>query len=473
MKIAFFQREWFENIGIMTLAAVLQQAGHEVEIFIFSAEKFFWDSVKSYNPHLACFSCTTGEHLWALETAKRLKEQLPVFILLGGHHPTFFPDIVNNPQVDAICRGEGEYALLELAQALEQKHSPQHIANLWIKDNGHLIKNDLRPLVENLDELPLPLRSIYDKYPGLQHKTTKHFMASRGCPCNCSFCYAQGLRALYRGKGSFVRYRSPNHVIDEIKYAQKKYPLRTVYFEDDIFIFHKKWLFDLLDQYKKEIGLPFICNVWANGVTDEICYHLKQAGCCRVSMGLETGNEKLRKDILLKNTSNEQIITAAKHIHNHGIALLTNSMIGLPGETIEQAFETVKLNTLIKTDYPWCSIMQPYPETLIEKIAVDKGLLAKGHDTSFATSFFKSSPLSQKNMRQLISLQKIFFLAVKFPGLEKLFRFLIKLPLTPLYDVIFLITFAHRHRVSNKLTLKEMFIFCCHNFSLYKQSPPT
>jgi len=470
MRIAFLQREWFENIGIMTLAAVLQAAGHKVEVFIGSAEPDLPSAIKRFNPGLVCFSCTTGEHIWALATAKRLKEELHIFTVFGGYHPTFFPQIINEYGVDAVCRGEGEWALRELADKLETGQSVEKIPNLWIKGHGGVIRNELRPLIEDLDSLPMPLRRIYDKYPHLQNNTTKHFIASRGCPCHCSYCYANALRLLYRDKGTFVRFCSPGHIIQEIRLTKEQYPLKTVFLDDDILTYKKPWLHEFLNLYQTEIGIPFICNVWAAWLDEDTCRRLAKAGCYRVSMGVETGDENLRRQVLKKNITNEQIITAAENLHRYGIRLLTNNMIGLPGETVEQALETIRLNIRIKTEYPWCSILQPYPGTEIEETARQAGVLKAHDEQAFSSTFFKDSLLDQKNMPQLVRLHKFFLVAVKFPFLLPLIKKLIEYPLNPLYDMIFLLTFAHRYRFANRLSLKEINSFCFRNIGLYRKS---
>jgi len=470
MRVAFLQREWFENIGIMTLAAVLDTAGHEVEVFIGSAEADIPAAIKRFDPGLACFSCTTGEHVWALNTAARVKEKNNIFTVFGGFHPTFFPQIIDEPSVDAVCRGEGEAALRELADNLQAGKPIDNIRNLWVNAHGQIIRNELRPLIEDLDALPLPARRIYDKYPRLQNSPTKHFIASRGCPCNCSYCYAHALRELYRNKGPFVRFRSPQHIVSEIRQTKNKYPLKTVFLDDDILTFHKPWLYEFLELYKKEIEIPFICNVWAAWLDEETCRRLAEADCFRVSMGVETGDEELRRLVLRKNINNAQIITAAEHLHRYGIRILTNNMLGLPNESIDQALQTIKLNIKIRAEYPWCSILQPYPGTEIEKTARAAGLLKKNEDLLFSSTFFKDSPLIQENMPQLIRLQKFFFLGVRFPFLLPLIQFLVKLPLNPVYDLIFLLSFTHRYRVANGLSLREIVEFCLRNINLYRKS---
>ena len=139
----------------------------------------------------------------------------------------------------------------------------------------------------------------------------------------------------------------------------------------------------------------------------------------------------------------------------------------LPGETVEQTVKTIRLNIKIGTEFLWCSILQPYPNTEIEKYAIEKGFLEARDHRSFSPTFFKDSPLKQKNINELVNLQKFFYLAIKMPVTIPLIRVLIKLPLRPLYELVFLLTFALRYKTANRLTLFEIIQFGLRNLPLY------
>lgn len=132
-------------------------------------------------------------------------------------------------------QGEGEYALLEVANRFDEKKDLSTIENLWVKKKDRIFRNDVRPLIVNLDELPFPDRNLYvKKYPFLR-KSQKVFMVGRGCPFSCAYCFNHAFKKLYHNKGSFVRYRSPDYIIAEIKEVKAQSPFRTVYFQDDTF----------------------------------------------------------------------------------------------------------------------------------------------------------------------------------------------------------------------------------------------
>jgi radical SAM superfamily enzyme YgiQ (UPF0313 family) len=376
--------------------------------------------------------------------------------VFGGPHPTFFPEIVEEAGVDVVCIGEGETALLELANAVDSKSEINQISNCWIKQGDRIIKNDIKPLIENLNSLPFPDRSIYyHKYP-IMNRSQKIFIAGRGCPYACTYCFNESLQKLYSGKGKYVRLRSVDNVISEIEGTCKAYKTRTVYMADDTFIINKSWLFDFLDKYQRKIGLPFICLVRADLITEEIVKKLKAANCYSVFFGIESGDEDLRKTVLNKKITDQQIVETAALLKKYRIKFRTYNMLGLPGETIEQAFKTVDLNTKIKTDYPWCSILQPYPKTAIREYAEKHGMLSDVDSSKFTKYFFKKSTLKPPNEKQLANLQKLFYWTVKFPFLKSAIKVLIKLPSNLAFDAFFLIGYAISYYKSERLRFIEV-----------------
>lgn len=266
-RIAFIQNLVYEYLGTMYLSSLLKKNRHCVEVFIQNSSdiKNLINGIDEYRPDIIGFYCTTGIYPWVLYTASFLKNKFPkIKIILGGPHPTFFPEIIKESSVDIICRGEAELALLELLERIDKDRDYTDIENLWIKKDGKIFANDVRPLLENLDSLPFPDRDLYIKrYPFL-NKSQKVFMAGRGCPFSCSFCFNARFRDLYKGKGCYVRLRSVENLISEIEYVKDNYKLNTVYIQDDTFILNKKWTLEFLKEYKKKIDLPFICLIRAD-----------------------------------------------------------------------------------------------------------------------------------------------------------------------------------------------------------------
>jgi radical SAM superfamily enzyme YgiQ (UPF0313 family) len=436
-RFALLQNLLTENLGLMYLSAYLHAQGHESRIFIDVRGTNAMAEVEAYNPQVVGFSCTTGLHHWALDFARRYKARHPqAVVLMGGPHPTFYPEMIHDPAVDFVCVGEGEEAAVDLAQALESGGDLTGIANLWTKRDGQVFMNQPRPLIQDLDALPFPDRTYYDRYPITARETSKNFISGRGCAYKCNFCANHTLQELYRGKGRYVRFRSQENVIAEIKQVRNRYPIRFVGFSDDILIINKKWLFPFLDLYRREIGLPFLSTVRANLVDEEIVRALKEAGCLSCVFGIESGDERIRNEVLAKGVTDEEIFQAAHLFKKYRIRFGTYNMVGLPGETVADAFKTVRINARVRPDFPWCSVLQPYPGTQIRKrIEADLGRDLPVDE--IGASYFTTSVVRGKEIRQLENLQKFFHLAVRFPFLQPVIRQLIKLPPNPVYQLIF------------------------------------
>ncbi len=150
-KIAFIQNIFYEYLGVMYLSAVLKNAGHTVEIFIVpSDEEKALSCIAAFQPDIAGFSCTTGIHEWALAFGARIKKSIDCRVVFGGPHATYFPDIINEPPVDIVCRGEGEAALLELADKIDQGLPLTDTLSCWLKLPDGIVKNEQRQLENTL-----------------------------------------------------------------------------------------------------------------------------------------------------------------------------------------------------------------------------------------------------------------------------------------------------------------------------------
>ncbi|MBU0519121.1 B12-binding domain-containing radical SAM protein [bacterium] len=436
-RFALIQNLYTENLGLMSLSAFLQRAGHEARIFIDVQGTNAFADVASYNPQIIGFSCTTGMHHWAIDFAHRYKTRHPEIVsLFGGPHPTFYPKMIEHPDVDYLCVGEGEEAADDLGRALDGDGDPCKIDNIWAKCDEEIIENPIRPLVTDLDSLPWPDRTYYDRYPLTKRETSKNFISGRGCAYKCNFCANHTLMKLYHGKGKWVRFRSAENVIEEIKHVKNNYPVRFIGFSDDILIVNRKWLYPFLELYRKEIGLPFLSTVRANLVDEQLVVALKEAGCISTVFGVESGVEAIRNGVLAKRVKDEDIYEAARLFHKHKLHFGTYNMLGLPGESLDDAFETVKMNAKIRPDFPWCSVLQPYPGTEIRALVEEE----IGHTLpvdEIGGSYFTGSVIRNKEIQQMENLQKFFHLAVRYPFLQPIIRQLIKLPPNPLFQLVF------------------------------------
>jgi len=286
-------------------------------------------------------------------------------------------------------------------------------------------------------------------------------MASRGCPYNCTFCFNKRLKELYAGKGKYIRFHSVKRVLKEIEYVKEKYPLEVIHFEDDVFILKRTWIMSYLEEYSnKKFNIPFCCLVRADLMDDELAKKLKESGCASVWFGLESGNREIRQKILKKDLTDEQIIRAVELLRKYGIKFRAYCMIGIPGETVDNAFETIQLNIKIKTPYPWCSIFTPYSKTEIVDYAISNGYLPDDFSINdISHSYYKSSLVKNKNIKELLNLQRFFQTCVLLPWTVPIVKKLITLPPNPLFDLWFGFIYFYVYIKSEKRNLFETVLF--------------
>jgi radical SAM superfamily enzyme YgiQ (UPF0313 family) len=440
----------------MYLSAALKSAGHHCDLLI--EDKGPNDPViERFAPDLIAFSVTTGMHQWALKRTTELQAKFRIPVIMGGPHATYYPEVLENSDLDFICRGEGEDAFVELVDRLENNRSVLDVKNIWAKSEGRIFQNDVRNLEDNIDSLPDPDRYLYYKYPYLRNNENKSFVASRGCPYSCTYCSIASLRSLYENKGPFLRFHSAERVIEDILEVKTRFGLRIVIFQDDTFIIGFDRLEKLLSLYRREVKLPFVCHVRADLITEDIARLLKSAGCHSVDFGLESGDEKLRSEVLGKVISDEQIREAAAVLKRAGIRFRTTNMIGLPGETLHQVYKTIQLNQSIKTDYPSASIYQPYPRTVLGDEVIASGLAGENYSVdSIGSSFFRTSLIDSKHRNQFINLQKFFWPAVRWPKLTPWIKRLVKLPPNPVFEMFFIMFYGFNYAMSEKVTLRRL-----------------
>lgn len=444
----------------MSLSACVKKAGHQAELLIVSEEKDILGKLRALAPDLVGFSLVSGLHEQTLAIAGKIKQEMSVPAVFGGPHSTFYPEeIIAQSAVDIVCRGEGEDALVELLDCLSAGKDYHAIRNMWFKKGGEIIRNQLRPLTEDLDSFPMQDRSIYYKYELLRDQPSKDFVFTRGCPYRCSFCFNSQFRELYRGKGRYVRRPGVARAIEEICSVRDNYGLGSVMIMDDLFVADREWLGRFLEEYKKKIKLPFQCEARADLLTEEIVKDLKAAGCTAIALGVESGVERIRNEVLEKDLKDGSIISACKAIKKEGILLKTYNMVGIPGETLADSFKTVEFNISLKTDYAWCSVLRIYPGTTLADMAIRAGQLEKEFSLKdFGNSYLISgTPLKLENKREMLNLQRFFPLAVKFPVLFPLIRALIKLPPNPVFDLIFKATYAFLTIKTTKIGIKNFF----------------
>lgn len=416
------------SIGLAYLSANIKKHGHDVSLFHITddiSKSEFTEQLRSYDFNIAGFTGFSNQNHLIVKYAAWVKEYSDVLTVYGGVHPTVDPeDAIDIDGIDIICIGEGEDALVELCNALNKGEDYSDISSFWIKKGKEITRNPVRQLRQDLDSLPFPDLSIFDLKSTVQWKIKAlEVLSTRGCSYNCSYCCNHQYRKLY-GASNYVRYRSVDNIIKEIKWRLEQVPdFNHIVLLDDTFGLKKDILIDFCAKVKTEIGLPWRTNTHAHVINEETIIAMKKSGCQRISIGIESGDKELRRSILNRKLDDDTIKKAAELCHKHGIEVMTYNMVGIPFETREKALKTIKLNADAKINprLIHMSILQPYPKTRIYDICVKNGFISK---SQVPDSYFSDTILDQPSMKRA----EVIFVFEFFYVFLKLYLFSNRLP---------------------------------------------
>lgn len=367
--------------GLMSISAYLKQHGYTDVRFGYYPDKGYlqqWqEDLDKLKPQLIGIYTTAPQFQFIRKMIQAVTDP-DSFIILGGPHPTIFPQCLEQtPRLNAICLGEGEYPMLELAQALERGKDCTKIKNLWVRENGRIISNPTHSFIQDLDSLPFVDRELGDHQKVIDNwgLSQVRIMAGRGCPFNCTFCSNHRIRKVQEGR--YVRFRSAGHIIEEIKGLQKKYRFKEILFDDDICWIDRKLVHEFSERYKKEIGLPFMFSGRVEILDRDKLTKLKEAGATRVGFGVEHGDQAFRNRVLRRKMTNNQILEVSRIAKEVGLQIKTLNMVGLPGETPELHQATIRLNQQIQPDVAGISVFYPLPGTDLYDLCLKEGYLTK------------------------------------------------------------------------------------------------
>lgn len=367
-------------LGIAYMAGVLQENNIDVEILDASAEDMDFKDVEKEllkrKPDLVALTALTPTIGRALETAQVVKETLPdSIVVMGGYHPTFnFIETLEDENVDIVIRGEGEYIMLNLVQALENQSSLHDVKGIVFEDKNskEIVVNPEAPLIQNLDELPFPALNLLPmkKYRLLDmdtHMTT--MITTRGCPMQCSFCSSAAMH------GKKIRERSVENIVDEIEYLKTNYDIDTIAFMDDTFTLKKRKVMAICDEIlKRNIEIMWGCTSRVDTLDEKLLKKMKEAGCITIFIGVESADQQ-QLDNMCKNTTITKIENAFKIAHKLKIRTIASVALGMPGDTKEIMNKTVKFVHKLKPNYAIYSLATPYPGTRFYKEAFEKNLI--------------------------------------------------------------------------------------------------
>lgn len=431
MKIAFVN-DSCEHLGIEYISSILKLSGHETKLFVdpllfddefitvkplarlFDSKKNIINNLGKYRPDLICMSVVSSFYPWASQIAKMIKENMDTPILMGGIHPSSVPEfVIKNPHVDMVCVGEGEYPILELANSLASGKSDHSIRNIWFKKSGEIIKNDIRPLIEDLDSLPFPDKDLY--FSESPHFSKSYYIAaSRGCPHSCTYCCNSYYKTLYKDKGKYVRLRSVNNVIAELKQAKEKYNIKPIFFLDDCFGYNIDWLKEFSAKYRDEIGIGFYCMMFPSNKMKESLKYLKEAGCGEIEIGVQSWDTETRKNVFKRNVSNEIMLETMKLIRKENINLVTGDILGYPGQKEEHIIKAAQIYSEIRPSRTYPFILKYFPKTGITNYALEDGSLSAEDYKKILSGDYGKYLSADGNMTKKDVLQYLFlFLLVR------------------------------------------------------------
>ena len=383
-------------VGLLCLSAYLKQFNHNVKIFDLNHDTFLelTSAALDNQPNFLCVSLSTPNYKQSIEMIKVLRRVAPnCQFIAGGTHATDFPDeLLTLLTFDHIIVGDGEAALLELVD--NHLKLPQ------------IIK---RPAIA-LDDLPIPDYESVDmsRYTMTVDGEKGMLIATqRGCPFSCAFCGS--------ANKPFIKPESVEKTITHMRLLYDKYLIRGFYFVDDTFTVNMKHSIALCNRIAEEFpDIVFRCTTRANCLTDDVCIALKKAGCTIASIGLESGDDQVLKNINKLETVAQQK-KGVDMCHKHGLKVKGFFIFGLPGATYESELKTIQMGKELKVDYADAYIFTPYPGTPIweepekfnMKIRKPKdndwnNFFQVGKDGLPPTFQFEHPNLTEKQLRELV-----------------------------------------------------------------------
>lgn len=366
-----------EPLGILYLAgAIRDMPGWECKVLLIHEFDFdpLYQMVKEWEPDLVGFQIWTGYHIPAFQACDRVRA-MHVPVVIGGPHATYF---------DEECGKHAEWVIKGSGFGIFR----QVLAGLLPEGTSFDIKG-------REEDFPLPDRDIvYESYPELANSPIKSIFASVGCPFTCTYCYAPSFNEMHGGFRLTVR--PVDEIVAEAKAIQKRWPLKLIYFQDDIFGYDKRWLEEFAVKWKQEVGVAFHCQIRL-----ELTRHdagnkrldlFREAGCTGITLAIESGNAFLRDRVLFRHMHDELIVEGCKKIIDRGMTLRTEQILAVPFSSTETDLATLDLNNRINPTMAWTSILAPYGGTDMGTIASNFGFY-KGNNDDLSETFFDRSIL--------------------------------------------------------------------------------
>lgn len=385
----------FPPLSLLQVATVLKQDGFDVSLVDAAATGMNLEELKRLAPGfslvvLLTSTMTVNEDAAVLNELKKANKELKTAVF--GAHPTFMPrHTLAKEGIDVVVRREAEYIIRDLARALADENDGwQKVKGIGYKtENGEVVLNELYPFIENLDELPIPDRTMLPSgidyfNPVVKRVPYTTMMTSRGCPGRCTFCSSPSFY------GRKIRYRSVESMIEELEFIQKL-GYREVFFRDEIFTVVKSRTIALCEEMmRRKLNFSWICSARIGSVDREMMEIMKRAGCHMIRFGVESGSQKILENIK-KGITLEETRQTFRWAHEVGLDTHAHLMLGTPGETAETIEETIRFIKEIEPTIITCGICTPYPGTqLFEEVKAKHPEIGDGSQCDLSRLHTKS-----------------------------------------------------------------------------------
>ena len=372
--------------------------------------------IEDKHPDLIAFTVMSDQCWFSDELTKYIKRTFTdIPILWGGVYATLNPErSLKKHGADYVCVGEGIEAVPELLQGIKECGNLNHIRNIWTPH----YKNPIRPLKENLDDLPYLDWDIFDKVQFLKPYNGKvviggDHMITWGCPNHCTYCINHYYHQLYPRYP--IRGYSTGRIITELKYLTHKYGIEFYKFNDEDFLLKPlEKLRELSNLYKKEVNIPFAMMCNAKSATREKVELLKEMNCVSISFGLECGDFLLRKTLLNRIDTKEDILNCVSLFNKANIRTSSFNMLGLPFYSRDVYQKTIELNREANIQYPNASFFYPYEGTKLLDISIDNGFF-NADERSVYKEGIPNLHFPDLTKEELLEMHRCFTLYIKLP----------------------------------------------------------